>query len=67
MRPTSPEGGGGGEGECVCGGGGGTDSLVEFGYRFGNSSHGQPLVLPPPNLPPPLFMEAQGQPYKSYW
>ena len=45
-------------------GGGGTDSLG-FGYPFENYSpppffgHGQPLVLPSPNLQPPLFIETQ--------
>ena len=44
---------------------GGTDSLslgTDFETTFPFFGHGQPLVLPSPNLQPPLFMEAQGQP-----
>ena len=44
---------------------GGTDSL-SLGTHLETTTplfgHGQPLVLPSPNLQPPLFMETQGQP-----
>ena len=46
-------------------GGGGTDSL-SLGTHLETTApflgNGQPLVLPSPDLQPPLFKEAQGQP-----
>ena len=47
------------------GGGGGTDFLnlgTDLETTVPLFGHGQPLVLPSPNLQPPLFVEAQGQP-----
>ena len=47
--------------------GGGGHGLFEFGYQLRNYSppffdKGQPLVLPSPNLQPPLFIDTQEQP-----
>ena len=46
------------------GGGGGVLTALETIAPPPFFGHGQPLVLPSPNVQPPLFVEAQGQPFK---